>query len=323
MKTNRNIDETMPARAFYPGEDIKDEIAAREDLTQGVLARNLGMKPSQLNEIIKGKRNITPRLAILLEKALGIDKEYWMNAQKQYDLDKARTEEATQKRAEALDTWHKLKPYLPVKDFRKDRIITDDPVKDLPLLKEIYGTQSAEALKNNIHEPALEYYRKSEKLQVDTVNLAGWKQLVKYKAKKTGTSQAFDTGSADTLIMELHQVFRVNKNTKQHVERLLKSFGIRMIYQRHFEKTPVDGFSFMTERNPVIAMTLRHKRIDNFAFTLFHELGHVYLHLAERKNTEFLDIEGSYRSSDNQQEQEANAFASGYLIPEKIWRPFF
>jgi len=323
MKTKRNIDETMPARGFHPGEDIRDEIDAREELTQGELARNLGMKPSQLNEIIKGKRNITPGLAILLEEALGIDKEYWMNAQKQYDLDKARISKSVQERVLALETWKSLKSCLPVKDFRRQKIITDDPVKDLPELKKIYGTLNTEAIKSQIQEPVAGYYRKSEQLEVNMTNLTGWKQLVKYKASQVKITCEFDNTSANSLVESLHEIFRQNNNTKSKVKALLESYGILMVYQPHFEKTPVDGYSFVSGRNPVIAMSLRHKRIDNFAFTLFHELGHVYLHLLRNLHTEFLDIQDSYRGSDNLEEQEANAFAANHLIPPKSWQSFF
>ena len=38
------------------------------------------------------------------------------------------------------------------------------------------------------------------------------------------------------------------------------------------EKTPIDGYSFWSNNNPVIALTLRHNRVDNLAFTILHEI---------------------------------------------------
>ena len=81
MKTSNTINELTPEQAFHPGEDLKDELEAR-NISQAELAGKLGMKRSQINEIIKGKRNITADLAVLLEKVLGIDADYCINAQK-------------------------------------------------------------------------------------------------------------------------------------------------------------------------------------------------------------------------------------------------
>jgi HTH-type transcriptional regulator/antitoxin HigA len=83
------IKNTIPAIATHPGTILKDEIEAN-NISQIDFAKMIGYSRSQLNEIIKGKRNISADLALLLEKALGIDADYWMEAQKNYDLDKAR-----------------------------------------------------------------------------------------------------------------------------------------------------------------------------------------------------------------------------------------
>jgi len=69
-------------------------------------------------------------------------------------------------------------------------------------------------------------------------------------------------------------------------------------------------------------MTLRHKRIDNFAFTLFHELGHVYLHLIHDSGAQFIDYEPSKHKNATIQEEEANKFAKEALIPKEQWENF-
>jgi len=67
------------------------------------LAKLINIKLSQLNEIIKGKRNINANLALLQEKALGIDADFWKEAQKNYDLDKARIEAKNKAQLEAIE----------------------------------------------------------------------------------------------------------------------------------------------------------------------------------------------------------------------------
>lgn len=87
------IHHIVPFEATHPGILIKDELEARVGIKQKDLAELLGVKPSFLNEIIKGKRPITADLAILLEKALDIPADYWMKFQSQYEIDCARIKE--------------------------------------------------------------------------------------------------------------------------------------------------------------------------------------------------------------------------------------
>ena len=61
-------------------------------ITQLAMANQIGVHPSFLNEVIKGKRGVHAHLAIALENALGISAEYWLRLQMQYDLSKARAE---------------------------------------------------------------------------------------------------------------------------------------------------------------------------------------------------------------------------------------
>ena len=64
------------------------------------------------------------------------------------------------------------------------------------------------------------------------------------------------------------------------VETLLNQRGIYFVVLPHLPQTYLDGASFFSPQGePVIGMTLRHDRLDNFWFTLAHELGHLHLHL--------------------------------------------
>ena len=69
---------------------------------------------------------------------------------------------------------------------------------------------------------------------------------------------------------------------------------------------------------PVIALSLRHDRLDNFWFTLFHELGHVKLHLALVLEGGFIDadIDGI---SEKEIERQADRFALNALIKDEEW----
>ena len=78
---------------FHPGEMLQEEVEERK-LKKAELANLIGILPGHLSELFKGKRNINARLAVKLEKALGISAEYWLGLQSAYDLAQARELEA-------------------------------------------------------------------------------------------------------------------------------------------------------------------------------------------------------------------------------------
>ncbi|QKJ28298.1 HigA family addiction module antidote protein [Mucilaginibacter mali] len=81
--------EIKTVMAFHPGELLQEEVEER-GLKKSELAFKLGILPGHLSELFKGKRNITARIAVRLEKALDISAEYWLGMQSSYDLMLAR-----------------------------------------------------------------------------------------------------------------------------------------------------------------------------------------------------------------------------------------
>ncbi len=71
--------------ATHPGEVLKDEIEERK-MAKIEVAEILGIKPGHLSELFKGKRNISPALALKLQQLLGIPAETWLILQNRYDL---------------------------------------------------------------------------------------------------------------------------------------------------------------------------------------------------------------------------------------------
>jgi HTH-type transcriptional regulator/antitoxin HigA len=315
MKTTEN---TVPFAATHAGEILLDEIQAAK-ISQSDLAKKIGYKTSQVNEVIKGKRGVNADLAILLEQALGIDAAYWLNVQSNYELDKARISEKAQKRIEAIKQWGFIKDKIAAKFLKKQKIVTGDPIVDIPTIKEVYGVKDFEGLANVAAQPLFARFKKSTALKIDTTNLIGWVKLVHYNAKQQ-VAQTFDYENKPQLISELKHIIKENKNTQERVKQTLSEYGIKLVYQEKGEKTPVDGVSFWSDGKPSIGMTLRHNRLDNFAFTLFHELGHVFEHLINNSNAEFLDLEKEYETS--LEEKEANQFAQSHLINPENWKNY-
>jgi antitoxin HigA-1 len=75
---------------LHPGQ-VLDEIYIKEmNLNQSQLAELIGCTPRKINEIVNGKRGISPEFAIDLEEVLGTSAEMWVKMQAEYDLYQAR-----------------------------------------------------------------------------------------------------------------------------------------------------------------------------------------------------------------------------------------
>ena len=73
----------------HPGVILREEYLEPMGITQTRLARDIGISYLRVNELVNGKRGITPDTAIRLSKYLGTTADYWMNWQSAYDLQRA------------------------------------------------------------------------------------------------------------------------------------------------------------------------------------------------------------------------------------------
>jgi HTH-type transcriptional regulator / antitoxin HigA len=107
---------------------------------------------------------------------------------------------------------------------------------------------------------------------------------------------------------------------------LLEERGIILIVEPQIVGMNVDGAAFLVDETPVIGLTLRHDRLDNFWFTLLHEIAHVLLHYRTGLSAGFFDnvevqsgrVE-EHVTSIQEFEDEADRFADNLLIPDEIW----
>jgi len=101
--------------------------------------------------------------------------------------------------------------------------------------------------------------------------------------------------------------------------RLLQENGIGVVVLHYLSGTHLDGAAMLRpDGHPIIALTLRHDRLDNFWFTLAHEMAHVVRHLAKGDTMAFIDdLEDD--SPKNARERDADRHAAEWLIPSKEW----
>lgn len=159
-----------------------------------------------------------------------------------------------------------------------------------------------------------------KKMDKRDVLIKTWKSIIEFKTKKI-----FSPKFSPELLTKsfIAQLLKTSTNPERIVEvkDILLKIGIILIIEESFPQLGVDGVVFKKlNGNPVIGISLRYDRLDNFWFTLVHELSHIYLHydILETPIVEDLD---NYDSLDSEEiEEEANYFASDCIVDKKIWR---
>jgi len=76
----------LPKNPTHPGEMLLEEFLKPLSISQVAFAHHIGVSFKRINEVVKGKRSITPETAWLLSQALGTSPQFWMNLQAVYDL---------------------------------------------------------------------------------------------------------------------------------------------------------------------------------------------------------------------------------------------
>lgn len=150
-------------------------------------------------------------------------------------------------------------------------------------------------------------------------SLLAWQARVLQKAKvalESGNiAEEFDF--QDTWISDLVNL-SLEHQAPAKVKDFLASRGVILIIEEHLKGTYLDGAAMIAPSgHPIVALTLRHDRLDNFWFVLFHELGHVFLHLFDSLNMDFFDEENGHQADDI--ERDADQFALDKLIAPDKW----
>ena len=174
-------------------------------------------------------------------------------------------------------------------------------------------------VKNVINRPTVALHKKRVRsgLSVDEYALLAWECRVLSLAAKVKLQCSYQEGFIDTQwITELVRQSEKNDGPLR-AKKQLEEAGIVLIIEPHLASTHLDGAALLHDGKPVIGMTLRYDRLDNFWFVLFHELFHVIKHLRKGK------VEGIFDDLDsadtNRVEREADSLAKNALIPDEVW----
>jgi HTH-type transcriptional regulator/antitoxin HigA len=297
-----------PAQVLPPGEFLKQELDCR-GWSQVELAEILARPPRLISEIVSGKRAITPETAKGLEAALGTSAELWMKLEAGYQLSKTRVETSVvARRARLYDKF-------PVRELLRRGWVRQG--SDLQTLEanfcHFFGVESIEKTPTFGHA--------AKKQRYDTAPLVlqlAWLKRAKQLADKIDAG-AFTVSALKEAIGNLKGCLR-NVDDVMKATALLLRAGVRLVVVEFLPSAKLDGACFWINngKSPVIALSLRLDRIDNFWHTLFHEIDHV-LH-GEGKEEPIVDLFDAEHSSGDalpSEERRANQHAANCCIDEK------
>lgn len=299
-----------PAEVFPPGDFLREELEARE-WTQTDLAEILGRPVGTVNEIISGKRGVTPETARGLAAALGTTPELWMNLDAAYQLSRVGDD-----RGDAIARRAKLYGKAPVKEMvRRGWIEPSDNVAVLEA--RVLGFLG---IRNIDDEPETPLHAARKSTPYDGLPTPAQRAWL-YRARQLARAVQAKPSSAEGVeeaVRRLRPLLQAPQDVRL-VPRILGDAGIRLVVVQPLAGSRIDGACFWVDGVPTIALSLRFDRIDNFWFVLMHELAHL------RKGEASLDVDLDVAKNEAEKpaiEREADAFAVELLVPQRQLEDF-
>jgi HTH-type transcriptional regulator/antitoxin HigA len=153
---------------------------------------------------------------------------------------------------------------------------------------------------------------------MDKHALAAWSAFVVKKAGEIKSLSAFRKGTVNLGFMQKLARLSVENNGPLLAIDFLKKNGIALVIEPPFPKTYLDGATIILDKKPpVVGLTIRHDRLDNFWFTLMHELAHIALHYDQNTNLFYDDLDNP--DPNDSRESEADGLAGEALVPASKW----
>ena len=299
------------AKKFGPGYFIREQMELR-DWTQEDLAEIMGITIKHLNMILREKQPLTIDIARLLGEVFDTSAQYWLNIDSGYRLWKNQEKSEKEK---AADIRGMIYERMPVNDMvRKGWLHSCDNIDELSeQVIEFWNLKSLDFTYLDNHLlPCLT--RKSEAYNQYNASYAlTWYQMARNIAGRKRPKD-YDKVKLVSLYDEMHTFTFIDGGINKFL-RELKNAGVIFFVLPHLNKTYIDGAAFFSDENPVIVYTGRYKRIDNFWFTVAHEIAHILKHINEK--TPF--ILDRFKDGDrNKMEDEANGLAAEKLRHKEV-----
>ena len=302
----------QPDYAAPPGWLLEEHLEV-QGISHAEFARRCGRSAKLISEIIAGKAPVEPKTAIQFEKVLGLNASIWLGIEAEYQLRKAREAEAEVLEREAA--WYRRFPV----DELVARHCIKKPANDADgagKLLAYFGVASVDAWHQQFGAANVAY-RHSSTFQSTNEALATWLRLGELVAERQDCAHYDETRfraalkEIGALTTEPPKVFL------PEMRRLCNEAGAAFVVVKGLKKTALSGAArWVSPRKAVIQLSLRHMSDDHLWFSFFHEAAHLLLH---SKKDVFVEGNGG---DGTDFEDEANAWASNFLVPRRRWQAF-
>jgi HTH-type transcriptional regulator/antitoxin HigA len=294
---------------------VEDELEER-GWSQIDLAEIIGRPAQLISEIVSGKRGITPETAMGLADAFGTSPELWMNLETRYQLAKSQAEAG---------------PAIKDARVRRARLYTY-PIREMARRGWIEHANNIDVLEHQIEAffgqkiDNIQHLRHAAKKSGDEIEAAPAQLAWLYRARSLARalqverySEKAVRAAEQSLRGLMHEPIEI-----RHVPRVMAAAGIRFLIVEALPGSKIDGACFwLDDSNPVIAMSLRHDRIDNFWFVLRHELEHVIRRDGLNKRGIIdTDIAETAAAALSTMEKRANEAAQEYCVSDYEMKRF-
>lgn len=309
----------------HPADIIKEVLKDRH-ISQKDFAKLVDMRPSHLNDILNRRRRISDEFAIEVEKWLAIPARSLLEMQATFNItegasqkDEAekREEERARVMLESLDQFVSVDTLI-----KRLKLKLKTAIEKRDALNKSYDLTPG--FRSEFNLIADGNFRKSAKNGLDERMIATWVLIAKTSVSQIRTINQFDHTTRKEVCSGVANLLHANEgNLMSDLTKFLDEYGIVFRRVEKVDKASIDGFSFYSDSGtPCIVVTCRYDRIDNLAFTVMHELGHIYLnHTTPVKSRINIDTRSvnDEAEADDRTERAADVFASEALIPSSCW----
>ncbi len=293
----------ISAEPFSPGEYIKDAMDAL-GWTQDTLAEVLGRSRQHVNRLLQGKTAVTAETAHELGQAFGTSAEVWWNLQKSYELALAAKEDRE------IAKRHAIYSKYPIAALRKRCWIP----QELKAVDELEQSLCRFLQVRGIDEmPSIAVAaRKTGDYSVPTTGgQAAWFCRARELALSIPAAPFCQIEFINKL-PTLRQLAAYPQDARR-VPKVLAEMGVRLLLLEPLPSTKIDGVAMWVDEQPIVVLALRYDRLDNFWFTLMHEL----MHIKHRDETRIdVELDRAEASAMSDIEARADREAAEFLIPQ-------
>lgn len=264
---------------------------------------------AKMSEVLSGKRQITMQMARALHANLGIPADVLLQ-QSGATLTTA---------VEGVD-WRCF-PLQAMAELGWIPRVPDLPSRAEEIMRDLIGRAGGE------HVLPAALYRKNDQARTnaktDPYAIKAWCWEALARANAIKLPGVYEPGTVDRNFLRKVAKLSWSADAPGLAREFLARDGIHLVCVEHLPRTHLDGAALqLADGTPVIALTLRYDRLDNFWFCLLHELAHIGRHMTGQRNEAFIDdlslrnVEGVRRDP---KEDEADDWAEEALIPRAIW----